>query len=221
MEISHVGHSGPHSGPPPASFLAAVPPAPPPPVRISVRVSAEPSPGEHAVYAVHCALLRAAPACGAGGGSVVTPVTWKVVHRFSDFDALRNELADSDDEGAAGAVAAAAHLFPPKHPLSASKAPEVVAARAAALPLWLTAVAAAASDEPVFRAFLGLDLMAAALEEADGALPADAERLELTAAAASSQPPLQQPPPQQQPPQQPPLQRPKPARRLKIGRSVV
>jgi chemotaxis protein histidine kinase CheA len=89
--------------------------------------------------------------------------SWCVQRRFRDFlflrDALEHKLGPAEKD-----------KFPPKHPLSSSKAEYVVQERLEKLPQWLIAIAGHenVSVDAAFRAFLGLDLREQTLrEEAD------------------------------------------------------
>lgn len=77
--------------------------------------------------------------------------TWRVSHRYSEFLDLEKTLSPmlSEEEKAA---------FPPKHVLSSSRNPDVVAERLRLLPQFLMMISAhpAVSTHPAFRAFLAL-----------------------------------------------------------------
>lgn len=77
--------------------------------------------------------------------------TWHVAHRYSEFLDLEKALSPmlSEEEKAA---------FPPKHILSSSRNPDVVAERLRLLPQFLMMISShpSVSTHPAFRSFLAL-----------------------------------------------------------------
>lgn len=105
--------------------------------------------------------------------------TWRVSHRYSEFLDLEKTLSPmlSEEEKAA---------FPPKHVLSSSRNPDVVAERLRLLPQFLMMISAhpSVSTHPAFRGFLALTEHEAALRAAQrGEYPRAAAPAPATAAA--------------------------------------
>ena len=119
--------------------------------------------------------LRATPIVGRGGipdaatspllaiectaAAAGVPLRWTVLRRFSDACALHDELFDGGDGLHSDVIATCEHLFPPR----GSSADAI----SAMLPSWLSAIAEATIETPVFAAFIDLAMLDRALEAAD------------------------------------------------------